>query len=90
MCQVTTVLSVGIRSVPQPVLAHHGVEDWLGRVESAMRASLKRLILKHVRQDSLDFDSSQLPLQVSTTRQQGELFFIIFFLQWKKSLSFFF
>lgn len=52
---------------PQPVVAHHGVEDWLGRVESAMRASLKRLILKHVHQNDLNLDQPQLPLQVSST-----------------------
>ncbi|XP_042865646.1 uncharacterized protein LOC122249110 [Penaeus japonicus] len=47
----------------KPVIAHHGVEDWLGRVESGMRATLRRLILKHV-EDDLDLPTSELPLQV--------------------------
>lgn len=58
----------------QPVVAHHGVEDWLGRVESAMRASLKRLVLKHARQDNLDLDQPQLPLQVSNMAWRDEAF----------------
>ncbi|KAK8381897.1 hypothetical protein O3P69_015122 [Scylla paramamosain] len=53
-----------VLQLAKPVLAHHGVEDWLGRVESAMRASLKRLVLKHVHQDSVGLDCSLLPLQV--------------------------
>ncbi|XP_047493549.1 dynein heavy chain, cytoplasmic-like [Penaeus chinensis] len=47
----------------KPVIAHHGVEDWLGRVESGMRATIRRLILKHV-EDDLDLPTSELPLQV--------------------------
>lgn len=54
-----------ISSAAQPVIAHHGVEDWLGRVESGMRATLRRLILKHV-EDDLDLPTSELPLQAST------------------------
>lgn len=47
------------------MIAHHGVEDWLGRVESGMRATIRRLILKHV-EDDLDLPTSELPLQAST------------------------
>nr|XP_045596380.1 dynein axonemal heavy chain 6-like [Procambarus clarkii] len=55
------------------VVAHHGVEDWLGRVESGMRAALKRLILKHVQEDHLDLlqRSHLLPLQVLTTKERS-------------------
>ncbi|KAK3891143.1 hypothetical protein Pcinc_004934 [Petrolisthes cinctipes] len=48
----------------KPVLAHHGVEDWLGRVESYMRASLRRLILGRHFNTPLNLFSSILPYQM--------------------------
>ncbi|XP_068222067.1 dynein axonemal heavy chain 6-like [Palaemon carinicauda] len=45
------------------VVAHHGVEDWIGRVESGMRATLKRLIIKHAK-EHLPMDNLHIPLQV--------------------------
>ncbi|KAK3885101.1 hypothetical protein Pcinc_010652 [Petrolisthes cinctipes] len=51
-------------TLAKPVLAHHGVEDWLGRVESCMRASLRRLILGRHLNTPLNLYSSILPYQV--------------------------
>ncbi|KAK4320548.1 hypothetical protein Pmani_008612 [Petrolisthes manimaculis] len=51
-------------TLANPVLAHHGVEDWLGRVESCMRASLRRLILGRHLNTPLNLYSSILPYQV--------------------------
>ncbi|KAK3880038.1 hypothetical protein Pcinc_015425 [Petrolisthes cinctipes] len=51
-------------TLAKPVLAHHGVEDWLGRVESYMRASLRRLILGRHLNTPLNLFSSILPYQM--------------------------
>lgn len=45
----TWVIPDGLRGFcPQVVAARHRVEDWLGRVECSMRATVRRLVIKHV------------------------------------------
>ncbi|KAB7494303.1 Dynein heavy chain 6, axonemal [Armadillidium nasatum] len=52
-----------VLTLNKSVLAHHGIEDWLSRMESGMKATIKRLILQECQKEDLKMDN-EVPVQV--------------------------